>query len=44
VYEGAYHGWTLPDSPAYNQYQAERAFEKLKELLGRALSTSTGAM
>jgi carboxymethylenebutenolidase len=32
VYEGAYHSWTVPDSPVYNQPQAERAFEKLKEL------------
>ncbi|MBV8176320.1 MAG: dienelactone hydrolase family protein, partial [Verrucomicrobia bacterium] len=40
VYEGAYHGWTVPDSPAYNHHQAERAFEKLKELFGRALSGS----
>jgi len=26
VYEGAYHGWTVPDSPVYNHLQAERAF------------------
>ena len=39
VYEGAYHGWTVPDSPAYNHQQAERAFEKLKGLFGRALLT-----
>jgi carboxymethylenebutenolidase len=44
VYEGAYHGWTIPDSPAYNHHQAEPAFEKLRELFGRALLTSTGAM
>jgi carboxymethylenebutenolidase len=37
VYEGAYHGWTVPDSPVYNHLQAERAFEKLKELFERAL-------
>ena len=37
IYDGAYHGWTVPDSPAYNHLQAERAFQKLKELFGRAL-------
>jgi carboxymethylenebutenolidase len=37
VYEGALHGWTVPDSPVYNQPQAERAFEKLKELFAAAL-------
>jgi carboxymethylenebutenolidase len=37
VYEGAYHGWTVPDSPVYNEPQAERAFRKLTELLGEAL-------
>jgi carboxymethylenebutenolidase len=38
VYEGAYHSWTMPDSPVYNQAQAERAFEKLKELLAKTLN------
>ncbi len=33
VYDGAHHGWTVPDNPAYNQPQAERAYGKLKELL-----------
>jgi carboxymethylenebutenolidase len=33
VYEGAYHGWTVPDSAVYNQRQAERAYSKLTELL-----------
>ncbi len=37
VYEGAYHSWTVPDSPVYNQPQAERAFEKLTELLATTL-------
>jgi carboxymethylenebutenolidase len=32
VYEGAFHGWTVPDAPIYNQPQADRAFEKLTEL------------
>jgi carboxymethylenebutenolidase len=37
VYEDAYHGWTVPDSPTYNEPQAERAFVKLKELFANAL-------
>jgi len=32
IYQGAYHSWTIPDSPVYNQPQADRAFEKLVEL------------
>lgn len=35
---GAHHGWTVPDNPAYNQPQAERAFEKLKALLEKTLT------
>jgi carboxymethylenebutenolidase len=38
VYEGAFHGWTVPDSPVYNQPQAERAFKKLTMLLVETLS------
>lgn len=37
VYAGAHHGWTVPDSPAYNPPQAERAFEKLTALFAAAL-------
>ena len=37
IYEGALHGWTVPDSPAYDEPQAERAFAKLKELFVLAL-------
>ena len=33
VYAGASHGWTVPDSPAYNPSQAERAFAKLASVL-----------
>jgi carboxymethylenebutenolidase len=33
VYEGAHHGWTMDDNPVHNPAQAERAFEKLTELL-----------
>ena len=37
VYEGAFHGWTVPDGPVYNQPQADRAFEKMTELFARTL-------
>jgi len=37
VYEGAYHSWTVPDSPVYNQPQAERAFQKLTSLFAKTL-------
>jgi carboxymethylenebutenolidase len=37
VYEGAFHGWTVPDAPVYNQPQAERAFGKLTELFAGTL-------
>ncbi len=38
IYEGAHHGWTVPDDPAYNQPQAERAYAKLTELFREALA------
>jgi carboxymethylenebutenolidase len=37
TYEGAHHSWTMPDSPAYNQSQAERAFNKLVELFAATI-------
>jgi carboxymethylenebutenolidase len=37
TYEGAHHGWTSADNPSYNQPQAERAFQKLVELLKQTL-------
>jgi carboxymethylenebutenolidase len=37
TYEGAYHGWTTLDSPVYNQPQAKRAFQKLRDLLEKTL-------
>jgi carboxymethylenebutenolidase len=37
VYEGAGHGWTVPGRSVYNELQAERAFEKLVELLDATL-------
>ncbi len=38
VYEGAFHGWTVPDSPVYNQPQAETAFEKLTQLFAETIA------
>lgn len=43
VYEGAYHSWTVPDSPVYNKPQAERAFAKLTELFARTLKKRMAA-
>lgn len=37
VYAGANHGWCPPDSRAYNQPQAERAWERLLALLKASL-------
>ncbi len=37
VYEGASHGYTMSDTAAYNEASAERHFEALFALLGRAL-------
>jgi carboxymethylenebutenolidase len=38
VYEGASHGYTMSDdAAAYNEAAAERHFEALFALLGRAL-------
>ncbi len=37
IYKDAYHSWTSSDSPVYNAPQAERAFQKLVELLAETL-------
>jgi len=37
IYEGARHGWTVTDSPAYNPPQAERAFKAMKHLFSETL-------
>ncbi len=34
---GARHGWTVPDSAAYDQAEAERAFGKLRDLFASVL-------
>lgn len=38
VYAGAAHSWTVPDSPVYNEPQAERAFQKLKQLFAETVA------
>ena len=37
TYEGAAHGWTVPDNPVFNPPQAERAFHKMIELFAAVL-------
>ena len=37
VYDGAHHGWTVPDNGAYKEEPAERGFKKLTELFARTL-------
>lgn len=39
TYEGAHHGWTVPDHPAFNPVQADRAFDKLTELFSATLGS-----
>ena len=31
------HGWTVPDSPSYNEQAAERAFADLMQMYGAVL-------
>jgi carboxymethylenebutenolidase len=38
VYEGAMHGYTMADTPAYNEAAAERHFEALAALLERTVA------
>jgi carboxymethylenebutenolidase len=38
VYAGAAHGWCPPDSPVYNEPQAERAWSRMLALFERALA------
>jgi carboxymethylenebutenolidase len=37
TYQNAHHGWTVPDSAAYNQPEADRAFGKMTELFRATL-------
>lgn len=37
VFEGAHHGWTVPDSASYHSTQAEHASKKLIELFSETL-------
>lgn len=38
VYAGTAHGWCPPDSPVYNEAQAEKAWSRLLALYGKALA------
>jgi carboxymethylenebutenolidase len=38
VYAGAQHGWCPPDSPVYNEAQAEKAWSRLLVLFEKALA------
>ena len=40
VYTGALHGWCPPDTPQYNETQAEKAWSRLLALYGKALASS----
>lgn len=37
TYQGAFHGWTVPDNPVFHPAQANRAFGKLTALFAAAL-------
>jgi carboxymethylenebutenolidase len=37
VYQGTLHGWCPPDSPVYNEVQAEKAWSRLLNLYKTAL-------
>jgi carboxymethylenebutenolidase len=39
VYAGAEHGYTMADTPAYDEAAAERAYEELTALLARTVDT-----
>ncbi len=39
TYEGAHHGWTVSDNPAFNPAQAERAYAKFTSLLRMSLGS-----
>jgi len=38
LYEGAAHGYTMSDTPAYDERAAERSFDALFDLFGRTLA------
>lgn len=38
VYEGALHGWCPPDSPVYNEVQAERAWSRMLAMFTESLA------
>ena len=39
VYQ-ARHGWTVPDNPAYDEPEAERAYKKLTDLLKSTIAAT----
>ena len=39
IYSGASHGWMMPDFPIYDHAAAERGWEAMLALLGRALGS-----
>lgn len=43
VYEGAGHGYTMADTPVYDEEAAERHYQELFALLDRTTKTSAGA-
>jgi carboxymethylenebutenolidase len=38
VYTGTMHGWCPPDSPVYNEAQAEKAWGRMMDLFKTSLS------
>ena len=38
VYEGAAHGWTVPDSDVYHEQQTERVWDRMLALFETALA------
>ena len=44
VYEGAAHGWTMPDTPRYNHEAAERHWRELFAFFARTLSSGAPAL
>jgi carboxymethylenebutenolidase len=38
IYEGAQHGYTMADTPAYNEDARERHFRELRALLERSVA------
>jgi dienelactone hydrolase len=39
LYQGAAHGWMMPDFPVFDAQAAERGWDAMLELFGRTLRT-----